>query len=146
VDRELLICDSSFVGHLSRRKLRPDLYRHWDMRVVRRVEAGVLAISVVTIAEARAGYLNAGWGARKVAAEERGLAEFPPILIDDQHLTEWARLSVAARDHGVVLSDNDIWIAATASVRSRALVTCDRDHLRIAADLPVEVVYLQPPV
>jgi predicted nucleic acid-binding protein len=42
--------------------------------------------------------------------------------------------------------DNDLWIAATASVREAVLVTCDRDHVRIARDLPVEVVYLQPPV
>jgi len=27
-----------------------------------------------------------------------------------------------------------------------ALVTCDRDHLRIAKHLDVEVLYLQPPV
>jgi predicted nucleic acid-binding protein len=47
---------------------------------------------------------------------------------------------------GVALSDNDLWIAATASVRESVLVTCDRDHVRIAQDLPVEVVYLRPPV
>jgi predicted nucleic acid-binding protein len=39
-----------------------------------------------------------------------------------------------------------LWIAATASVRDSVLVTCDRDHVRIARDLPVEVAYLQPPV
>jgi hypothetical protein len=37
-------------------------------------------------------------------------------------------------------------IAATASVGESVLITCDRDHLRIARDLPVEVLYLQPPV
>jgi hypothetical protein len=26
------------------------------------------------------------------------------------------------------------------------LVTCDRDHQRIAEEMPVEVVYLAPPV
>jgi predicted nucleic acid-binding protein len=53
---------------------------------------------------------------------------------------------MAARAGGVALSDNDLWIAATASVRSQVLVTCDRDHARIARDLPVEVLYLAPPV
>jgi predicted nucleic acid-binding protein len=53
---------------------------------------------------------------------------------------------MAARVRGIALSDNDLWIAATASVRDQVLVTCDRDHMRIARDLPVEVVYLQPPV
>jgi predicted nucleic acid-binding protein len=111
-----------------------------------RVDAGNLAISIVTLAEARAGYVNAGWGSRKVWREELRLAAFPPILIDDPHLNEWARLSIAARRRGVVLSDNDLWIAATASVRSQVLVTCDRDHVRIAPELAGEVLYLQPPV
>jgi predicted nucleic acid-binding protein len=45
-----------------------------------------------------------------------------------------------------VPSDNDLWIAATASSRGHALVTCDRDHQRIAPELPIEVVFLAPPV
>jgi predicted nucleic acid-binding protein len=111
-----------------------------------RVEAGFLAISIVTIAEARAGFAKARWGSRRVAAEQLRLAEFSPLSIDDPHLDEWARLAATARAAGVVLSDNDLWIAATASVRSSVLVNCDRDHVRIACDLPVEVLYLQPPV
>jgi predicted nucleic acid-binding protein len=67
-------------------------------------------------------------------------------LIDDPHLNEWARLSTAARASGVALTDNDLWIAATASLRSQVLVTCDRDHVRIAPELAGEVLYLQPPV
>jgi predicted nucleic acid-binding protein len=51
-----------------------------------------------------------------------------------------------ARARGIALSDNDLWIAATASTSRSPLVTCDRDHVRIARDLPVEVVYLAPPV
>jgi len=59
---------------------------------------------------------------------------------------EWARLSVAARGKGVALSDNDLWIAATARMLERVLVSCDRDHVRIAPELGVEVLFLQPPV
>ncbi|HEY0280043.1 MAG TPA: PIN domain-containing protein [Solirubrobacterales bacterium] len=55
---------------------------------------------------------------------------------------EWARLRAAARANGVAIGDDDLWIAATASTHRCALVTCDRDHRRIARDLPVEVVYL----
>jgi predicted nucleic acid-binding protein len=100
----------------------------------------------VTVAEIRAGYLKAGWGRRRVSWAEQRLAKFFPLLIDDPHLNEWARLSAAARASGVALSDNDLWIAATASVRSQVLVTCDRDHVRIAPELAGEVLYLQPPV
>lgn len=144
--RQTLFCDSSFVAHLARRKDRPERYEHWDDATIAGIEAALLAISVVTIAEIRAGYVNAGWGRRRVAKEELALATFLPVTIDDPHLDEWARLQVAARARGIALSDNDLWIAATASVRESVLITCDRDHVRIARDLPVDVVYLQPPV
>lgn len=146
MSREALICDTSFISHLLNLDEAPDRYAHWDEAVMDRVESELLAISIVTVAEVRAGYLKAGWGRRRVSRAERKLARYQPLLIDDPHLNEWARLSTAARASGVVLSDNDLWVAATAAARGRTLVTCDRDHLRIARDLPVEVLYLQPPV
>jgi predicted nucleic acid-binding protein len=143
---EILICDTSFVSHESRRLQAPGRYRQWEAAVVRRVEGARLAISVVTIAEVRSGQLRDGWGRSRITRSERALARFLPLTIDDPHLHEWARLRNAARSRGVAISDNDLWIAATASVRESVLITCDRDHLRIARDLPVDVVYLQPPV
>lgn len=143
---ETLICDTSFVSHEWRRSQVPARYRHWDVATVRRVDRARLAISVVTIAEVRFGQLRGQWGTRKVERSERTLARFFPLLIDEPHLHEWARLRNVATSRGIAISDNDLWIAATASVRESVLITCDRDHLRIARDLPVEVVYLQPPV
>lgn len=144
--RETLICDTSFVAHFSRRKERPDRYAHWSADGIARIRAALLTVSIVTVAELRAGHLGAGWGSRRVAKAEREIAEFVPLLIDDPHLNEWARLWVAARSRGVALSDNDLWIAATASARQQVLVTCDRDHVRIAPELGAEVIYLAPPV
>jgi predicted nucleic acid-binding protein len=143
---ETLICDTSFVSHVRRRSQTPWRYAHWDAAVVDRVGAALLEISVVTVAEVRAGYLVGDWGVREIAAAERLLSDYLRVRIDRGYLDEWARLSVAARVRGIALSDNDLWIAATASVRDQVLVTCDRGHVRIARDLPVEVVYLQPPV
>jgi predicted nucleic acid-binding protein len=143
---ETLICDTSFVRHAWLWTREPKRYEHWDAATVDRVDAALLAISVVTIAEVRFGQLRGGWGGRRIVLSERTLARFLPLTIDDPHLHEWARLRNAARSKGIAISDNDLWIAATASVRRSVLVTCDRDHLRIARDLPVEVVYLQPPV
>jgi predicted nucleic acid-binding protein len=142
----MLFCDSSFVGHLLRRERSREGYEHWVDALPALAEGAPLAISLVTIAEVRAGYLNAGWGRRRVAQRELALGAFHPFLIDEPQVNEWARLWVAARRRGVALSDNDLWIAATASVGESVLVTCDKDHVRIAEDLPVEVVYLQPPV
>jgi predicted nucleic acid-binding protein len=144
--RETLICDTSFVAHFSRLKECPDRYEHWSADVIGRIRAALLTVSIVTIAELRAGYAGAGWGSRRVAKAELEVADFVPLMIDDPHLNEWARLWVAARSRGAALSDNDLWIAATASARQQVLVTCDRDHVRIAPELGAEVIYLAPPV
>lgn len=141
-----LICDTSFVGHLVRRARRPKRYEAWDDVIGDRVEEASAAVSVVTVAEARVGYLNAGWGGPRLAEAECLLREFSWLSVERSYADEWARLRVAARAKGVALSDNDLWIAATASVREQVLVTCDRDHQRIAPELPVEVLFLAPPV
>ncbi len=105
----------------------------------------MLAISVVTVAESRAGFLIDRWGPRRMHAGDHDLESFLQIPVDDDALDEWARLRATAKVTGIAIGDNDLWIAATASTRRHVLATCDRDHLRIARDLPVEVVYLQPP-
>lgn len=142
---ETLVCDTSFVRHTSRWLQASDRYGSWDTATRDRVESALLAISVVTIAEVRFGHVRGGWGARRIVESERDLTRFLPLTIDDPHLHEWARLRNAARARGIAIGDNDLWIAATASVREAVLITCDKDHVRIARDLPVEVVYLQPP-
>jgi predicted nucleic acid-binding protein len=87
-----IFCDSSFVGHLLRRENQPGRYEHWDDATLAGVEAASLAINIVTIAEIRAGYLNAHWGRRRVTRGELALARYMPILIDGPQLDEWARL------------------------------------------------------
>lgn len=143
--RPTLICDTSFVGHLVRRVRNPDPYAHWEP-VMDLVDEGEPAVSVVTVAEIRFGYLNAGWGLPRVVESERRLGRFELLPVQRSYVDEWARLRVGARSRGISLSDNDLWIAATASVLGRDLVTCDRDHTRIAQHLDIEVLYLQPPV
>jgi predicted nucleic acid-binding protein len=143
---ETLICDTSFVSHLRRRVRSPKRYEHWDIATVGRVEAASLAISVVTIAETRFGYRLAGWGPSKVESTEQELRRYDPIPVERRYASEWARLRTAARTGGIALSENDLWIAATASVGERVLITCDRDHVRIAPELGVEVLFLAPPV
>jgi predicted nucleic acid-binding protein len=143
---ENLVCDTSFVGHMARREIRPGRYGTWDEAVLDRIGAASLAVSVVTIAEAHSGYLSAGWGGSRLAAAERYLERFRWIPLGRTYVDEWARLRAAARARGIAISDNDLWIAATASVREQVLVTCDRDHQRIAPELPVDVVFLAPPV
>ena len=141
---ERLLCDTSFVAHAGIRRVKPERYEHWDAHVVARIESAVLAISVITLGEARFGYRNADWGRARIAEEERRLSSFLQIPLDFPDLDEWGRLKDLAKRGGNSISDNDLWIAATASTRGHCLLTCDRDQLRLAGDLPVDVIYLPP--
>jgi predicted nucleic acid-binding protein len=143
---ETLICDTSFVWHLWRRSRKPARYEHWEPATVDRVEAAFLAISVVTVAETRAGYLQANWGSSRIKEIDENLRRYFPVPVRRRYAGEWARLRAASRTSGIAISDNDLWIAATANRREQILVTCDRDHLRIAPELGVEVLFLAPPV
>ncbi|MDX6583012.1 MAG: hypothetical protein QOI10_2196 [Solirubrobacterales bacterium] len=141
---ELLLCDSSFVGHLRVRATAPERYEHWSAEDLARVDRGVLAISVVTLAEARFGYLKAGWGAPKITAEEQRLRTFVWVPIDEAVIEEWARIRALCERSGWGMGDNDIWIVAGASSRGIPLVTCDRDQRQIV-DPKLEVIFFAPP-
>ena len=141
---ERLVCDTSFVGASAKRLAQPDRFSDWPKQTLDRIDAAILAISVITLAEARYGYLNAAWGAVRVEREERRLASFLQIPLDLTIIDEWARLKVLSRQNGWNVADNDLWIAATASARAHALVTCDADQARIA-DPALEVLHLPAP-
>jgi predicted nucleic acid-binding protein len=144
VGPERLLCDTSFVAHVGVRRIKPERYRHWDEIMLGRIDGAVLAISVVTLGEARFGYRNAGWGRDRIDREERRLSAFLQIPLDFPDLDEWARLKDIAKRSGIAISDNDIWIAATASTRGFPLVTCDQDQKRLDDHLGVPVLYLPP--
>lgn len=98
-----------------------------------------LAVSVVTLAELRAGVL----AARDLTTRARRLATLEYVLgldlvpIDGAVADAWAVLRVALRDLGRSMKVNDAWIAATAIALGVPVVTQDDDF----ADAPlVEVV------
>jgi predicted nucleic acid-binding protein len=111
----------------------------WPADVRARLEAAVLAISVVTLAELRDGHIYAGWGPKRRARAEALIASYLWVPLDMATVDKCASLRAACRSDGVTVPDNDIWIAATAQVRGWTLVSCDRhfdgildvDHLRL---------------
>jgi predicted nucleic acid-binding protein len=140
---ERLLCDTSFVGCSARRNRDPDGFAHWPDSIVERIERAILAISVITLAEARFGYRNASWAPDRIEREERRLAGFLHIPLDETILDEWARLKDLSKRSGWNIADNDLWIAATASTRGYPLVTCDSDQARIS-DPGVTIIHLPP--
>lgn len=138
---EVVVCDSSFVGATGRRTTHPDQFAHWPQHTVARIEAAILAISVITLAEARFGFAAAKWGSARIEREEQRLAGFLQLPLDMAVVDEWARLKTRSKENGWNVGDNDLWIAATAGSRRHALVTCDQDQSRIS-DPGLEVLYL----
>jgi predicted nucleic acid-binding protein len=138
---ELLLCDTSFVAALALRATHPERLNDWPDDVVTRIDRATLAISVITLAEARFGYLKAGWGQPRIDREERRLSAFLRVPLDFATVDEWARLKSLSVRNGWNVGDNDLWIAATASARGVPLVSCDGDHARVAA-AGLEVLHL----
>jgi predicted nucleic acid-binding protein len=88
-----------------------------------------LAISVITVAELRAGVL----AARDPATRDQRLRtyafalEFEPLPINNAVAEAWASLRVALRDHQRRMGVNDSWIAAIAITHGLPVVTQDND-------------------
>lgn len=97
-----------------------------------------LAVSIITVAELRAGVLGAG----NVRIRDRRLATLTeamaldPVPIDDAVAEHWARLRVLLRDSGQRMPVNDLWIAATAMALAVPVVTQDDDYVELD-ELPV---------
>lgn len=91
------------------------------------------AISVVTLAELRAGVLAArdlDTRTRRLATIE-GLGNFEVIPVDQGVAAMWAEMRVHLALEGRRINVNDLWIAATAASRHLALVTQDDDFQAI---------------
>jgi predicted nucleic acid-binding protein len=88
-----------------------------------------LAVSVVTLAELRAGVL----AARDLETRDRRLTTYAYVRdldlvpVDADVAEAWAVLRVRLRDRGVAMGVNDAWIAATAIALGVPLVTQDAD-------------------
>jgi predicted nucleic acid-binding protein len=93
----------------------------------------VLAVSIVTIGELRAGVLAAASiedRDRRLGTLTAALA-LDPVPVDDAVAAEWARLRVLLRDTGQRMPVNDSWIAATAMALGVPVVTQDDDFPRV---------------
>jgi len=89
-----------------------------------------LSVSVITVAELRAGVL----AATRVDVRDRRLTTLQhalalnPVPVDDAVGRTWALLRVALEGTGRRLKVNDSWIAATALTLDLPVVTQDIDY------------------
>lgn len=86
-------------------------------------------IPLATDAEIRFGFMN-GSRYRDNIAKYTSIAKqlaFEVITPDQDTAVLYAELATWARQHGVALSNNDVWIAATCSQLGGRLLTLDND-------------------
>jgi predicted nucleic acid-binding protein len=91
-------------------------------------------ISIITVAELRAGVLGApdiGTRDRRLATLERAVraAVFP---IDHRVAETWAGMRAYLAASGGRVSINDLWIAATAAANRIPVITQDRDFYALS--------------
>jgi predicted nucleic acid-binding protein len=100
-----------------------------------------LGVSVITIAELRAGVL----AATDVTGRDRRLATLTsvlaldPIPIDQAIAETWGRLRVSLRDFGLRMPIGASWIAATAMTLGIPVVTHDDDFVHAPG---LEVIHI----
>lgn len=139
---EVLVLDTGVIGLLRFRRHKPERIAHWPSESVDRMGAAITTMSFVSRAEINAGLLAPEVDPKFAKRERERTAAITVLPLDQPTIDEWARLHAHLRAKGVEISDNDLWIAATASSRSHPVVTCDGDLTRLADQL--EVIHLPP--
>ena len=96
------------------------------------------AICEVTVAELLAFSFN--WGEKRKALLKTQIEKtlIIPIAHPGVH-QRWAEMSSALRSAGLTVGQNDIWIAATASVAGMTLLTTDKDFLTVRGVAALDV-------
>lgn len=100
-----------------------------------------IAVSVVTIAQLRAGVLAAAEAptrARRLATLTAALA-LDPFPITESVAEAWAELRISLRDAGLRMPVNDSWIAATAVDLGVPVLTQDSDYVQLPG---LDVIYV----
>jgi len=91
----------------------------------------VKVISIVTVAELRAGAIKAGWGENKRNELESTIRAYARLNVDDEIAEIWALLQAECLRLGRNAGLNDLWIAATALRLECPVAALDHDFARI---------------
>ena len=82
---------------------------------------------------------RSAWSEKRRTSTNRALDAYLSLSIDGPVVECYGRLRARSKTEGWPMTDNDLWIAATAIAHGWPLVTCDRDFGHIEE---VEVLYL----
>ena len=129
----LIVLDSCTIIQLIRNN---DIGKQLERQYYLSARKNDIIISSVTYAEVLAFATYQKWSPRKIGILEEFMDQLPLINVGDQWVIKmYVELYVAARKRGHVMSQNDIWIAATAKATDAVLLTVDKDFQWIPEEL-----------
>jgi tRNA(fMet)-specific endonuclease VapC len=104
-------------------------------------------VSIVTHAELHLLALSNGWGVKKMSALAATLANVVTVEILSGPIPEaYVEMALASRRHrpsARTMTDNDLWIAATAKVARATLLTVDKDFPHLSPK-HCSIVFIDP--
>lgn len=126
---EFVVCDTTVVSDLRRGGQR--------CAAMSLLTTAVKVISIVTVAELRAGAIRARWGDSKRSELEATIKAYARVNVDNEVADIWARLQADCLRLGRNVGLNDLWIAATAVRLESPVAALDSDFARIPGILLV---------
>lgn len=119
------LLDTNILVHLIRQN---EVGRRIDKAYALTASLGASLISVVTVGEMKSFARQLGWGEQKRERLADLVEEMVTIDINHPEILErYSEIDSYLVKSGRTVGDNDVWIAATASVADAVLLTTDKD-------------------
>ena len=119
---DAVLLDTDVFSFLARtRDTRGDAYRPY-------VQGKTVAISFITVGEIYFGAGKKGWSSKTLGAFLERLKAVVVVPSDHDICREYGQLKADLQKAGIVVGDNDLWIAASALRHSIPLISNNRKH------------------
>lgn len=123
-NREVVLVDTNIASYRFRQSQEFDAFRPL-------LEGRIGAISVITYGECLFGARAAGWPESRVDGYDAHLRKYVILPVDRDVVLAYAKVGGQLKLSGIGLSDNDLWIAASAIRYGLPLLTNDSDFRRV---------------
>jgi tRNA(fMet)-specific endonuclease VapC len=119
---DAVLLDTDVFSYLARtHDARGDAYRP-------HVQGKTVAISFITVGEIYFGAEKRKWSSKTLSTFLERLKAVVVVPSDHEVCREYGTLKAALRETGIVVADNDLWIAACAIRHSIPLISNNRRH------------------
>jgi tRNA(fMet)-specific endonuclease VapC len=101
------------------------------------VRGKLLAVSFVTVGEILFGAYKKKWGTKKLGSMKESLKQALIVPYDWEVCQQYGTLKVRLQEKGLIVADNDLWIAACAVRHDIPLLTNNKKHFEKIPELVV---------